>query len=333
VPRNIVPYYEVPRYYLTTGQEVAPSAKTNQYYAPATLSGIRSQNLQLNQIPDKLIIFFEPTEIARTAGFNYSSDTSVPDFYAVINNLTLNFNNQSGLLSTWTQKDLYHAARDAGSKQSWLEFTGQMEVPAIGQDGFSGVRKANYTAVTSGPINVPTTGSIVVLQFGKDIELPDYYAPGSIGNFNLQMNANISHFQPTYVSYRMVCITVNSGVFVNEKGTSNQYTSLLRKEDVLNASSSSPMGHHEFNRMVGGGFLDRLKSIGSSVWTVAKPLLKILSPHLQQKMAQSSNPNIQSASKLLGAVSPHLLGEGMGRGVGAGEDRLSRHARGSGYAY
>jgi hypothetical protein len=123
----------------------------------------------------------------------------------------------------------------------------------------------------------------------------------------------------------MAVIVVNSGVFINEKGTSNYYTSLLRKEDVLNASSMEPIGDSEFNRMIGGGFLDKLKSVGSSVWSVAKPVLKFLSPSIKQALSQSGNPYAQMASK---AVDP-LLGQGMG----AGDGRLSRHMKASGYAF
>lgn len=345
IPRNVVPYYEVPRYYLTSGTGLAASvvAANTRFLSKVQSGRITSNNLQLNQIPDKLIIFFEPvTETLTTAGtitLPYYNRTNCPDFYAVLETMSLNFNNQAGLLSTWTQKDFFHAARDAGSKQSWYEFTGELQTAtpcAIGGQFQGGTYSAaigdpDVADAQSGGLNLPMTGSIIVLQFGKDIELPDYYASGSIGNFNLQINAEISHYQPFAVSYRMVCITVNSGVFVNEKGTSNPYTALLRKEDVLNASAMEPMGCHEFTRMVGGGFLDTLKSIGSSVWNVAKPLLRALAPMAQSHLAASSNPYAQAAAKGIGIAAP-LLGQGMGAGAGAG-DRLARHAKGSGYAY
>jgi len=347
IPRNVVPYYEVPRYFLTSGTDVAAAdvAANTRFLARKSATGIvSSNNLQLNQIPDKLILFFEPLSIsgqtdagvATSVALPYYNRANCPEFYATIDSLSINFNNQSGLLSTWTQRDLYHASRDAGSKQSWYEFIGEMEssTPTIidGQSAgfqYAGAAIGNDAAAgaQSGGLNLPMTGSVCVLQFGKDIELPDYYASGSIGNFNLQINASISHVQPFPVTYRLVAITVNSGVFVNEKGTSNPYTALLRKEDVLNASSMEPIGLSEFNRMVGGGFLDKLKSVGSSIWSVAKPVLKFLAPSAKAALAASSNPYAQMASK---AVDPamKLMGDGMGAG-----GRLMKHARGSGYAY
>jgi hypothetical protein len=330
VPRNIVPYYECPRYYLRTGIDIPAATGANDSIVKAGTVQTRSDNLQLNQIPDRLIIAFEPTAVGATGG-NFSTSESVPDFYAVIEGLSINFNNQSGLLSTWSQKDLYHASRDSGSKQSWYEFSGQIQVPTTGQNAMRQGGQAYNPVIPVGGTNLPTTGSVLVLEFGRHIELPDYYAPGSIGNFNLQINANLTHFQPVLTTYRMLVITINSGVFVTEKGSSNPYTSLLRKEDVLNASSMEALGCNEFNRMVGGGFFDTLKSIGSTAWKYGKPLLKAVAPVVQDMLSKSSNPYAQMASKGISMASP-LLGDGMGAGMGAG-DRLSRHARMSGQGH
>lgn len=348
VPRNVVPYYETPRYYLSeltlpvaaaTFQNPGTDTISNTYTA-VQAPQVRSNNLQLNQIPDKLIICMERV----SAGALTQNSTALPPACGAITNISMNFNNQSGLLSTWTQKDLFHASRDAGSKQSWFEFIGQITAPVALQQGLDSTqtipansRLATATAPTLSAgqgVNLPTSGSVVILQFGKDIELPDYYAPGSIGNFNLQLNVDFQHFMPVDCVYRLLVITVNSGVFVTEKGTSNPYTALLRKEDVLNASSMEPLGCCEFNRMVGGGFFDTLKSIGSTAWKYGKPILKAVAPVVQEMLGKSSNPYAQMASKGIGMAAP-LLGEGMGAGMGAGSggQRLARHAKGSGYAF
>ena len=58
----------------------------------------------------------------------------------------------------------------------------------------------------------------------------------------------------------MVIIPVRSGVFVNERGTSSTFLSLLTKQDVLDALQQQPYSNFEIRSMVGGGFLDGLKS-------------------------------------------------------------------------
>ena len=340
VPRNVVPYYETPRYFLTTPTDLTPATFDNDLntITRSASKNFRAQNLQLNQIPDKLIIVLQRESVSgavEVVPVNGVGGSALPAGFAVIEKMNINFNNQSGLLSTWSQKDLYHASRDGGSKQSWYEFTGEVQVPTNVQTEITynnglpvGSQLSGGTFTSSQSTNQPTSGSVLILQFGKDIELPDYYAPGSIGNFNLQISLDAYHYLPCSALYRLMVITVNSGVFVTEKGTSNPYTALLRKEDVLNASSMEPLGCAEFNRMVGGGFFDTLKSIGSTVWKYGKPVLKALAPVAQSLLGQSSDPRAQMASKIVG-VGSKLMGDGMG----AGEDRLARHARGSGYAY
>ena len=43
---------------------------------------------------------------------------------------------------------------------------------------------------------MPTVGSMVVLNFAEVIQLTeDYYAPGSLGSFNLQVTVNVANNQ------------------------------------------------------------------------------------------------------------------------------------------
>ncbi|MFM7981230.1 MAG: hypothetical protein ACKPKO_18135, partial [Candidatus Fonsibacter sp.] len=55
-------------------------------------------------------------------------------------------------------------------------------------------------------------------------------------------------------------MTMNSGVVVNERGTSSTFLSLLTKRDVLDTVQQQPYTNYEVRRMVGGGFLDNLRS-------------------------------------------------------------------------
>ena len=58
----------------------------------------------------------------------------------------------------------------------------------------------------------------------------------------------------------MLIIPMNSGIFVNERGTSSVYTALLTKADVLDASEQEHYSHGTVKRMIGGSFLNNLKS-------------------------------------------------------------------------
>ena len=119
-----------------------------------------------------------------------------------------------------------------------------------------------------------------MLDMGRHIQITeDYYAAGSLGNFNLQFTLDVSNY--TEVPFNqvvaapmpieMVLITLNSGLFVCEKGQSATYTGILTKDDVLSASQQTPHSSGDVERMVGGGLLDKLGSMASMV---APSLLK-----------------------------------------------------------
>jgi hypothetical protein len=72
---------------------------------------------------------------------------------------------------------------------------------------------------------------------------------------------------------------MNSGVFVCERGTSNTYTGLLTKQDVLDASTTTPLTKSGVSRMVGGGFLDTLKSV------ISNPVVRDIGKQVLEKGA------------------------------------------------
>jgi len=244
--RNVVPYVEVPRYLQSNfGARTAGEIFT-----------FRSSSITLNQVPDKLIV-----GIRRIGDDTYSVDGSTPDAFLPISGVSINFNNQSGILSSATPYQLWAMGNENGANLSWLEHSGVCNfgvAPAVG----AGKGKT-----------VATCGSVLVLEFGKDINLTqDYLAAGSLGNFLLQMNVTAKNTYADTASFEMFIITVNSGLFVSERGTSSLYTGILTKQDVISASEQSAVSYSKAFRMVGGSVLDRLKSAIKSGMSVGKVL-------------------------------------------------------------
>ena len=265
-PRNVVPFYEFPVY--RTSNNVALQPRPN--YGRATQTGviedaptvtIASHNIQLSGIPDKLIIFVRK----RVADLG-CKDT---DSYATIKGISINFNNQAGLLSSMTQEQLFRNSIQSGlANMSWDEFCGSTVSAASGTTTNVGLREPylglGARGASPGFQMSPTTGTILVLNFAEVIQLTEeYYAPGSLGSFNLQLTVQVQNNQYEVWpenSYELVIIPMNTGVFVNERGTSSTFLSLLTKQDVLDALQQQPYSNFEMRRMVGGGFLDGLKS-------------------------------------------------------------------------
>ena len=187
--------------------------------------------------------------------------------------------------------------------------------------GFSNQTNSN-TSTAGSFYPVATTGSLLVLQFGKDIPLPDYYAPSSLGAFNLQVRLQVYNQSLTYptgapytpanfsadslympvtgvpVTPEVCMITMESGIFVTDRGTSNIYTGVLTKSDVLNTSALEPYTTSEVTTMIGGSLHDALFS------SVARRINK------HHKKPQSSSS---------------MIGSGMGTAVSGG--KLGRHVK------
>jgi hypothetical protein len=288
--RNCVPFYEMPRY-LTTSLP-----NFGAYGSGTDTQIVRSQTLQLNQIPDKLIVC-----VRKAMGDQKPQDT---DSFLSIKGISINFNNQSGILASSTVNDLYRYSVENGSNQSFYEFNGS-------------ANKSNAT----GSVRVATSGSLLVLEFGKDIQLvEDFYCSGSLGNFNLQIQLSVQNqYNVAINDAELMIITMNSGVFCCEKGTSSTYTGLLTKQDVLDVSSQEAYGKSDVQRLVGGGFLDTLKSIGSKLLPKLPSLAKAglsLIPH----------PAAQMASQGIGAMGYGRSGGGASGGGMSGGRMHSKMA-------
>ena len=258
--RNIVPFYELPRYITSnsigTCAVPTPYPQTNQtvtnnaFVGDSSTFDLETNSLQLNQIPDKLIIFVRKPLSKQSWG---DADVAYP-----ISKISVNFNNNSGILASANKVDLWQFSRNNGAGGTWNDWNGFGIVPNF-------TASTDYCApLAKGVKSAPLAGSYLVLEFGKDIQLTeDFYAAGSLGNFNLQIKLTCVNNTPvalTGKSYELVLVTMNSGVFVCERGTSSTYTGILTKQDVLEASQQDHYTHDDVKRMVGGGIFDMIKS-------------------------------------------------------------------------
>jgi hypothetical protein len=285
--RNVVPFYELPRY--ITGN--LPT------FQPQQTQVVRTSNIQLNQVPDRLIIFVRKALSSQTL-----NDT---DSFFSISNISLNFNNSSGILASASTNDLFRYSVENGSNQSWLEFAGYAN---------------KYNSASGTGTRLPTSGSVLILDFGKDIQLvEDYYSPGSLGNFSLQMNLTVSNQSALPIqNSEIVVITMNSGIFVCNRGTCATYTGILTKSDVMEASTQEAYSKSDVKRMVGGGFLDTLKSVAGKVMPKLPGLLKT-------GLSMVNNPYAQKGADVLGALGAGHSGGGYSGGGGSGGRRRLEH--------
>ena len=225
--KNVVPYTDYPRYITTNLTTMTPAlgrARVSQ----------TTQNLQLNQMPSKIIVC-----IRKRMGDQYYGDSST---FLTITDVTINLNNASGLLSSASQQDLWRMSARNGSNQTWLQFAGLA------------TKVGAYAAPANGITSIGTGGSLLVLNPAFDLSLPDYISGGSLGNYNLQISLGCvnQYGGPDDIFPEIVIMCVNEGILTTVQGVTSTFTGVLTKEMVLNAKTQHAVSSAVDRRMIGG---------------------------------------------------------------------------------
>ena len=251
--RNVLPIQDYPRYVSTDTQQVNNQGQYTTYTFQFPI-------IQLNQIPDTLLIFVRPTKSTAVdrsgiAAPAYEKFTQ-SQYYSIVG-ASISFNNQSGILSSCSREQLYNISKANGSQQSYSDFFGQELVS---------ITSGTYAGDTD---NVPSQGSILVLKPAYDFNLPSFLSGGSLGQFGLQIKLSCQN-NTTYKfsAQDMVVIAVNSGIMVTQQGSSSLYSGLLTKNMVLETKQQKPaIDSSTYKNLVGG-------SIQEACHTGLKKVLK-----------------------------------------------------------
>jgi hypothetical protein len=226
-PKNVVNYNQYTSYNFTTGATLNHGATGSYSF----------NSIQLNQIPSKILIF------AKQTNFN-SYDAN---HFSVIQKVSINFANKSGLLSSAQPEQLYEMSVRNGLQMSYYEFSGK------------GISNDEY----GNPVSVATIGSILAIDPAIDLSIDNQYTNMSAGQYNLQFDitllnqtANLNYTPTIYV----VC--VNSGLFITESGVSRFVTGLLTQEMVLETKmKTAVLNKHTYEEEIVGGSIENIGSI------------------------------------------------------------------------
>lgn len=283
----IVPYTDYPRYLTSFTQ--------NEQVAPYTSITLTSQNLQLNQVPSQIMISVRKPMNAQTP-----YDTSS---FLTIENISINFNSQSGLLASATQQDLYNISYRNGCAQSYYEWQG------YNNNFVNGVPPAFNNGLPLSEIAVPT-GSLLIINPALDLSLPEMLSAGSLGQYSFQFNIRVKNNYTVDVTPEICIITKNDGIFVTQQGTSIIYTGILDKATVLKAKEGDvSLDYNSHQRLVGG----RLNSSGFGA------IKKMLKNHV---MSANPHPMMEAGASGCGMAGGSTSG---GASSGGRRHRLSKH--------
>jgi hypothetical protein len=192
--------------------------------APGAQYTVTSQNVQLGAIPKRVFIW------ARRRIQDWDFKTS--DSFAYIKNVSLQWNNQSALLSTARDVDLYRISVTNG-------FT---------QDGGWPAAKAY-------------SGYILALDPSLDLSLGPMEAVGLQENFQFTATVTFVNINSQAVNYDLTICTVDDGLCtINSNGSSMMQTGILTKEAILSSLSAPKIDYRDLKLLEGGNLFSRLKS-------------------------------------------------------------------------
>jgi len=260
-------YYTPPPTMLIPATCVTPLQSLVDYILPSTggnlaagaTTSLTSNSLQLNSIPDKVVIWVDD--------FNKYGATGnlVPDHYATITGVNITFNNQTGILSNFSQKQLYDFSRKSGNQQTYDEFSGVVRVSGNGVNGS----------------NVPTSlrgtcGTVLYLNFGDCININEVYnAPGSLTTTQFQIKVDCVNNLLNAIQPQLNVMFLYSGILSTTNGNSSSYLNgVLTRNDVLNAAAAPHMAQRELVRYVGNGVFSDMKAMAANYLPMAKKMLQ-----------------------------------------------------------
>jgi hypothetical protein len=247
--------------------EVVPYSSVSQTINSGAAQTLVLNSVQLKTIPRRMYVFARENLndlLFANGGVNKT------DCFGVIENISVTFNNKVGLLSTASQQDLYNLAISNGCDMSWPQWS-------------------KYV------------GSVLAIDFSKDMSLNETDAAGVIGNYQLGLQARIRNTNTARnINYVLWAVVVNEGVAQIVNGSMSHQVGVFNNSDVINTPVDEKIKWKRTTDVY-GGFLPMLANI-------AKAALPILAP--AAKFALRQAPKAADLIETMGYGSGGVLLEG-----------------------
>jgi len=240
---------------------------------PGAASQVQATTITLNHIPQRLYIFARKRKNTLTVADS--------DVFAGITNLSLQVGNSPVKLSGATQHQLHKISVNNGLEMSFTQFSRQV-------------------------------GSVICLDFVKDLGLDPGTAPGVSANVTLQVQATLQNLNPNVQFFDLYVLPIVCGSLSMVDSFFTIGLGLITGAEALMASQQSD--HHlpsDVGRMEGEGFLDDLwtglKSVPKFAWDHRKDIVDVAKGALEMKKALG-----------YGIVGDGIVGDGFTGGCSGG---------------
>ena len=279
--------------------QVLPYSKTQEYirqmpvlagatpgvYATTT---VVTDSIRLSQVPRRVYLFARHQRAL--------SNQNTTDSFCAIENLSILWNNQSGLLSSASQQDLYRISASNGCNLTFPQWS-------------------KYR------------GSVMAIEMGKDIGLLDTEAPGVQGSYTLQVTATLSNQSASTFTGEFYLVVQNQGTFSISENFARASLGNLNQAMVLSAKQSPEIHHLTYEQLQGGSFFSGLRNI---VHKVARGVQRVANSRFAKGLVGTIAPEfsgtLAGVGKLAGMAS-RATGSGVSGGAVSGGRRMKRLSR------
>lgn len=169
-----------------------------------TLPVTASDSMPLYGVPKRIYIFARRSNESRT--FND------PDVFGLIDKLSIYFNNSDGNFSQASIQQLYQVSRENGYRRSFQAFS-------------------KYE------------GSVMCIDFGKDMPLLPNEGVGSNENIQFQYNFNLTNLSDQTISYTLFTIVIFEGVMTIRNGVVIRELNVVSPKDIVDSQIIQMLPH------------------------------------------------------------------------------------------
>lgn len=294
VPREIsYDVFELVAYTQSQQVNVADGASTT----------ISNNNIKLsNSTPTRLFVFirFDPNTLGLSGGqLGTSTQFQTANHFFPITGINITFNNQTGLLSSATQQQLWDLSRQNGLEQEFEEFSGRV-----------------YTE-NDGKV-VRLLGSVLSIDPSRDLSLESDNANGVQGDNQLSMEVSFTNHLGSALSTNLQLVVValyESLLNVKDRSMFTQSKGVISPADVLNSQTLPVVYEQQIAEMYGGKRTMGTK-IGRFFKKVGDVAKKVAESDIGKKLLKKG---AEKASEMLGLG---MTGAGMTGGRSMGRQQL-----------
>lgn len=306
-PELLIRYFTPDQNQALPNLQVLPYIKYNDFVrqgitlqpdgTPGSSQTIVSDTIKLNQIPAHILLFAR-----RSRG---TTTFATADSFANISAVSLLWNNESNLLTSATEQQLYQISKRNGLNLTYPQWN-------------------KYR------------GSVFKCQFGLDVGLIQGLSPGVMGQFTLQATVTFNNKNTVPVEYEFYLTTLLVGSAELTENSLALNLGNLTVEAVENAEYGPQVSHSDAMTSGGGSFFTSMKhflnKLSRGVQVVGKlgqavaPGIGMINPAIGAAVGVGS-----SIARDVGNIGRNATGGGLAGGAMAGGRMGRRHMLGRQY--